>query len=96
MDRWRLLNPEFITYNPGVATSEHHPIDPAVRIGHVHLKVSDLNRSLAFYSGILGFEITQRMGNSAGFILAGGYHHHHNVKGQFEVKRGRRENGKHG
>lgn len=52
------------------------PIDPAVRIGHVHLKVSDLNRSLAFYSGVLGFEITQRMGHSAAFISAGGYHHH--------------------
>lgn len=59
-----------------MATSENHPIDPAVRIGHVHLKVSDLNRSLAFYSGILGFEITQRIGNSAAFISAGGYHHH--------------------
>jgi catechol 2,3-dioxygenase len=54
----------------------NQPIDPAVRIGHVHLKVSDLNRSLAFYSGILGFEITQRIGNSAAFISAGGYHHH--------------------
>jgi catechol 2,3-dioxygenase len=52
------------------------PIDPGVRIGHVHLKVSDLNRSLAFYSGVLGFQITQRMGNSAAFISAGGYHHH--------------------
>jgi catechol 2,3-dioxygenase len=59
-----------------VATSEHRPIDPAVRIGHVHLKVADLNRSLAFYLGVLGFEITQRMGNSAAFISAGGYHHH--------------------
>ncbi len=52
------------------------PIDPAVRIGHVHLKVADLERSLQFYCGILGFEITQRYGGQAAFISAGGYHHH--------------------
>jgi catechol 2,3-dioxygenase len=52
------------------------PIDPAVRIGHVHLKVSDLDRSLAFYCGVLGFQLTQRMGRGAAFISAGGYHHH--------------------
>jgi catechol 2,3-dioxygenase len=52
------------------------PIDSAVRIGHVHLKVADLERSLAFYSGVLGFQLTQRMGKSAAFISAGGYHHH--------------------
>ena len=52
------------------------PIDPRVDIGHVHLKVADLERSLAFYCGILGFEVTQRMGDSAAFISAGGYHHH--------------------
>jgi len=52
------------------------PIDPAVRIGHVHLKVSDLDRSLAFYCGVLGFQLTQRMGHGAAFISAGGYHHH--------------------
>jgi catechol 2,3-dioxygenase len=51
-------------------------IDPAVRIGHVHLKVADLERSLAFYCGVLGFELTQRHGNEATFISAGGYHHH--------------------
>ena len=51
-------------------------IDPGVRIGHVHLKVSDLARSLAFYCGVLGFELIQRMGDSAAFISAGGYHHH--------------------
>lgn len=50
--------------------------DPNVRIGHVHLKVSDLDRSLEFYSGVLGFEITQRMGKDAAFLSAGGYHHH--------------------
>src|SRR5262245_76670 len=52
------------------------PIDPGVRIGHVHLKVSDLERSLAFYTGVLGFELTQRYGRQAAFVSAGGYHHH--------------------
>lgn len=52
------------------------PIDPCVDIGHVHLKVSDIERSLAFYCGVLGFELMQRMGDSAAFISAGGYHHH--------------------
>lgn len=52
------------------------PIDPGVGIGHVHLKVSNLERSLKFYRGLLGFELTQRMGNQAAFLSAGGYHHH--------------------
>ena len=52
------------------------PIDPRVEIGHVHLKVSDLQRALEFYTGVLGFELTQRMGTSAAFLSAGGYHHH--------------------
>lgn len=51
-------------------------IDPRVSIGHVHLKVADLERALAFYCGVLGFKLTQRYGNSAAFISAGGYHHH--------------------
>jgi catechol 2,3-dioxygenase len=51
-------------------------IDPRVDIGHVHLKVADLDRALAFYSGILGFQVTARMGPSAAFLSAGGYHHH--------------------
>jgi catechol 2,3-dioxygenase len=51
-------------------------IDPGVRIGHVHLKVADLERSLAFYCGVLGFALTQRYGREAAFISAGGYHHH--------------------
>jgi catechol 2,3-dioxygenase len=51
-------------------------IDPQVRIGHVHLKVADLERSLRFYCGILGFEVTQRYGTQAAFVSAGGYHHH--------------------
>jgi catechol 2,3-dioxygenase len=52
------------------------PIDPGVRIGHVHLKVADLDRALAFYCGVLGFELMQRYGAQAAFISAGGYHHH--------------------
>src|SRR6187549_3376711 len=52
------------------------PIDPRVDIGHVHLKVADLDRALAFYTGILGFEVTARMGPSAASLSAGGYHHH--------------------
>ena len=52
------------------------PIAAGVRIGHVHLKVSDLNRALGFYVGVLGFEVTQRLGNQAAFVSAGGYHHH--------------------
>lgn len=53
-----------------------HPIDPHVRIGHVHLKVADLERALEFYCGVLGFELTQRYGTQAAFVSAGGYHHH--------------------
>jgi catechol 2,3-dioxygenase len=52
------------------------PIAPQVRIGHVHLKVSDLDRALRFYIGVLGFEVMQRLGTEAAFISAGGYHHH--------------------
>src|SRR3954449_3524436 len=52
------------------------PIHPKVSIGHVHLKVADIERALDFYCGVLGFELTQRFGASAAFISAGGYHHH--------------------
>ena len=52
------------------------PINPGVRIGHVHLKVADIDRALAFYCGVLGFELMQRLGTQAAFISAGGYHHH--------------------
>jgi len=51
-------------------------INPQVRIGHVHLKVADLERSLGFYCGVLGFELVQRMGAEAAFVSAGSYHHH--------------------
>ncbi|HEX6142701.1 MAG TPA: VOC family protein [Geminicoccaceae bacterium] len=52
------------------------PIDSAARIGHVHLKVADLERALGFYCGVLGFQLTQRYGDQAAFVSAGGYHHH--------------------
>ena len=51
-------------------------IHPAVRIGHVHLKVADLERAIGFYRDVLGFEVTQRMGREVAFLSAGGYHHH--------------------
>lgn len=51
-------------------------VDARVRVGHVHLKVADLERALGFYRDILGFEVTQRMGRQAAFLSAGGYHHH--------------------
>ena len=51
-------------------------IDPRVHIGHVHLKVANLQRALDFYCGVLGFELTQRYGEEAAFVSAGGYHHH--------------------
>lgn len=52
------------------------PIDPRVAIGHVHLKVADLERALKFYCGVLGFELQQRFGSQVAFISAGDYHHH--------------------
>jgi len=52
------------------------PIHPQTRMGHVHLRVANLDRALAFYHDVLGFDITQRMGDSAAFLSAGGYHHH--------------------
>ena len=51
-------------------------IAPGTRIGHVHLKVADLDRAIGFYSGVLGFELQQRYGDQAAFLGAGGYHHH--------------------
>ena len=64
---------------PLKALAEHRPEKPVaagVRIGHVHLKVADLDRALSFYCGVLGFELMQRYGNQAAFVAAGGYHHH--------------------
>jgi catechol 2,3-dioxygenase len=52
------------------------PIDAGVRIGHVHLKVADIDRALEFYCGVLGFQLMQRFGREAAFVSAGGYHHH--------------------
>jgi catechol 2,3-dioxygenase len=59
-----------------VADRSPEPIDPGVDIGHVHLKVADLDRALDFYCGVLGFELQQRLGDEAAFVSAGGYHHH--------------------
>jgi catechol 2,3-dioxygenase len=53
-----------------------YTVPPQTRIGHVHLKVADLDRSLAFYQGLLGFQLMQKYGTQAAFISAGGYHHH--------------------
>lgn len=63
-----------ITPNPGHDTVR--AIDPGTRIGHVHLKVAELERALGFYCGVLGFTLMQRFGTQAAFIAAGGYHHH--------------------
>ncbi len=52
------------------------PVTAGARIGHVHLKVADLDRAIAFYSGVLGFELQQKYGDQAAFLSAGGYHHH--------------------
>ncbi len=52
------------------------PIAPMTRIGHVHLRVADLERAIGFYAGVLGFELTARYGTQAAFLSAGGYHHH--------------------
>ncbi len=62
---------------PNRTESDHDRDLPAeTRIGHIHLKVADLDRAIAFYSGVLGFELQQRYGSQAAFLSAGGYHHH--------------------
>ena len=66
------LSTTLVSPEPGLTTRAVHP---ATRIGQVHLKVADLDRALAFYCGVLGFMLTQRYGDSAAFISAGGYHH---------------------
>src|SRR5687768_899545 len=57
-------------------SSRDLPIHKAVRIGHVHLKVGNLDRAIGFYRDVLGFELTQTFGGEAAFLSAGGYHHH--------------------
>lgn len=57
-------------------TEYRKPLDPDVRIGHVHLKVADIERALGFYRDVLGFHVTQRYGKGAAFVAAGSYHHH--------------------
>jgi catechol 2,3-dioxygenase len=78
-----LREPDLHKSDPGAAPAKLKPLAPAprpiaagARIGHVHLKVSDLERALGFYVGVLGFELMQRHGNEAAFVSAGGYHHH--------------------
>jgi catechol 2,3-dioxygenase len=61
---------------PSTPTTRPLPADSQVRIGHIHLKVANLERSLAFYRDVLGFAVTQRYGSQAVFLSAGGYHHH--------------------
>lgn len=62
--------------NIGTVKAKNTSLAPGARIGHVHLRVADLERALVFYRDVLGFEVTQRMGESAAFLSAGGYHHH--------------------
>lgn len=62
--------------SPNVSAQNPKLIDARVRIGHVHLRVANVQRTLDFYCGVLGFELTQRYGIQAAFISAGGYHHH--------------------
>ena len=61
---------------PEARTEDAYVAPPETQIGHVHLKVADVERALAFYCGLLGFQVMERMGDSAAFISAGGYHHH--------------------
>jgi catechol 2,3-dioxygenase len=60
----------------GMSETSQRPIDPRVGIGHVHLRVGDLDRAIGFYNGVLGFDVTQWYGRGAAFLSAGGYHHH--------------------
>ncbi len=61
---------------PATPVKKPRPIAAGARIGHIHLKVADLDLALGFYCGVLGFELIQRLGDGAAFISAGGYHHH--------------------
>lgn len=69
-------NPRATEVSPGVRGGNDYIADPQVRIGHLHLKVANLERAIAFYSGVLGLDVMQRMGDSAAFLSAGRYHHH--------------------
>lgn len=69
-------DPPLVTPNEETGSGSGRPLAPGTRIGHVHLKVADLERAIAFYCGVLGFEVTQRYGAQAAFVSAGGYHHH--------------------
>ena len=62
--------------NPNPASAAPFVVPGQVRVGHVHLKVADLERAIGFYHGVLGFEVMQRLGDGAAFLSAGGYHHH--------------------
>lgn len=70
----RMTTRTIISAAPAAAPTR--PIAPGARIGHVHLKVADLERALGFYCGVLGFALTQRLSSDAAFVSAGGYHHH--------------------
>jgi catechol 2,3-dioxygenase len=70
-----------------MSTQTHVAVHPETRVGHIHLKVSDLDRAVAFYRNALGFEEQQRFGGSAAFLSAGGYHHHIGLN-TWESKRG--------
>ena len=65
-----------MSIHPSRAKEPRYTADPRVHIGHVHLKVADLERALSFYVGILGLTVTQRLGEGAAFLAAGDYHHH--------------------
>jgi catechol-2,3-dioxygenase len=67
------------------------PLHPMVGIGHVHLKVTDLEHAIAFYGDVLGFELTQRYGRQAAFLSAGGYHHHNMVTNPLDLEALRKE-----
>jgi len=62
--------------NPAAEERATQPLQPGTRIGHVHLKVADIERALGFYRDVLGFQVTQRYGRQAAFLAAGAYHHH--------------------
>ncbi len=76
VDAPRTPTPTASSTRRSTAEERRRPIDPGVDIGHVHLKVADVERALEFYCGVLGFELMQRYGADAAFISAGGYHHH--------------------